>query len=126
MTTPEPATWPPTYPRSASVAEFASDAFLTGWPRRDSVVLVAITGGSAATTTDTTPTVAGTSSGAETGSTVRVTANSVTYTGTTGSDGSWSVNVTATLALAAYPITVTVTNAAQVIGTATQTLTVSA
>lgn len=80
---------------------------------------------SSTSTSDTTPTIAGT---AEANSVITLTANGSTYTGTTNSSGSWSVTITNALTVGnTYTISVTARDAANNTSpAATQSLTISA
>lgn len=83
--------------------------------------VITITGGGSAITTDTTPTVTGTTDVLAPG-VVTVTVNGQTLT-TTSSDGTWSVT-SAILANGTYPVVASVTDGAGNPGAATQSLTV--
>jgi hypothetical protein len=83
---------------------------------------IAITGGGAAVTKDSTPVIAGTSSAA-TGRTVTVTIAGQTLTTSVLANGTWSVT-SAVLLAGVYAVTASVRDAAGNAGTATQTLTV--
>ena len=83
--------------------------------------MVTITGGAAATTTDTTPTISGTTD-VEAPALVTVTINGQTLTATP-SGGAWSVT-SAILANGTYPVVASVTDGAGNPGSAAQQLTV--
>jgi hypothetical protein len=82
---------------------------------------IAISGGTTAITTDTTPTISGTTD-VEAPAMVTVTVDGQTLTATP-SDGAWSVT-SGILANGAYPVVATVTDGAGNIGTSSQQLTV--
>ena len=85
--------------------------------------LVTVTGGGEASTDDTTPTIAGTSTAA-TGSALSLTVDGQTLGTTVGADGSWSVTPT-TLVDGSYAVVATATDASGLTGAATQTLVVA-
>jgi Bacterial Ig-like domain/Collagen triple helix repeat (20 copies) len=86
--------------------------------------LVTISGGANATTTSFTPTLSG-STDATPGSTVTVTVAGQTLTALVQSDGSWNATASA-LGAGAWLAVATVTDAAGNVGSATQTLTITA
>ena len=78
-----------------------------------------------ATTTDTTPPITGTVNDAA--ATVRVTINGVNYNATNNGNGTWTLadNIVAALSVgSAYPVTVTFTDAASNVATASGTITI--
>jgi hypothetical protein len=86
--------------------------------------LVTITGGASATTSSTSPTLSG-STDATPGSTITVTVAGQTLTGLVQPDGSWNATALG-VGVGAWQVVVTVTNAAGDVGSATQTLTITA
>jgi Ice-binding-like/Bacterial Ig-like domain len=87
--------------------------------------LIAITGGSTASTSDPTPTIDGTTDAA-TGATVTITGAGSAMTALVQSGGTWNATPATDLLTGTYTITASVTDAAGNVGVATQSLSVDA
>jgi hypothetical protein len=86
---------------------------------------VTITGGASRSTADATPTIAGSSLGAVVGTPVTVSVAGQVLSTTVGTGGAWTTTA-ATIANGSHAVTVTITDAAGNMGSAAQSLTISA